>query len=277
MKKYTSFALTALLCVVMAGAAFAAIGSGGGTENFESVGTLANGDQIIESKISNISGWSYYETCSAPFFYYDNDDTTGFGTASGAGEKPAGAGCLRVYTISSTTEPPRIGSTEISAGRTITLTGWFAVKTPPVGQSIQFAIHFPLWEAAANKGRIHMGIFDTAGDVGFKIRREFTTTADDVNLSVGSSDSDGTDYALNTWNKVEISVTSSDTATGQVQISFNGSPVGSPVDIVADPLEKFLTARCNVTCWPSMTTGEVYIDDLTVQTDSGVDEWMMFE
>ena len=42
MKKYTSFALTALLCVVMAGAAFAAIGSGGGTENFESVAKRAD-------------------------------------------------------------------------------------------------------------------------------------------------------------------------------------------------------------------------------------------
>ena len=279
MIKYTHISFTALLCVVLAGAAFAAIGSSGGTEDFESVGSLTNGDQITAPLISNISGWDYYETCDSPIYYYDTDDTTGFSTAAGAGTKPSGAGCLRVYSTASGIYNHRIGSTQMSLGRDITMSAWFAVKTTPsnTGQFLLMGLHFPGWGAVATQASAWLMIETATRDIRLRVKREISASGANEDLYVGTGAMDNTDYDLNTWNKLEVSVTSSDSATGQIQFSLNGDPVGSPVAIKSDPSGHFMTPRCSFPNWAAITVTEVYFDDITVQSGSGFDDWILMD
>jgi len=112
-------------------------------------------------------------------------------------------------------------------------------------------------------------------DINFRVQSEITASGTNEDFEVGAK-KDGTDYTLNTWNKVEITVTSSASGTGQAQISLNGSVIGTST-LLTDPSGYFLRPRFNVLSYDLMTAGEIYIDDITVESGTEVGDWMMFE
>ena len=274
MKKYTSYVMTALLCVVMAGAAFAAIGSSGGAEDFESVGSLTDGTNITQTLMPQISGWSYYESSATPFFYFDNNDTSGFTTAAGAGTKPTGAGCLEVKSTGSTDDQHRIGGALMDLGRSITFTAWFAVKGTPAGNNARIGVHFPDVDAAANKATAHISFSPDTKDLKLILRSELLASGIGE-FFVNGGASDNNDYALDTWNKLEITITTSESEAGEVTFSLNGSVIGQGA-IISDAAGKLLSSRCFVLAWKSISSCDIYIDDIHVEADTGIDDWMLF-
>ena len=281
MKKYTSYAMTALLCVVMAGAAFAAIWAGGGTENFESVGTLADGDQLSAANIGQISGWTLDPSSGANlFFFYDNNDTSAFTTASGAGTKPAGPGNMNVKYVAAP-ENSRIVSTGMTLTRQISISGWFAVAQVNYFNNVRVGIWFPDAFATPNKGSIHFEFLGDNGgvnktkDIGLVVRSDLSASASNETLNVGSSDTDDTDFALNEWNSFQINITSSDSAEGSAELILNGATIGS-IAVKADSAGNMLTGHCFFLGFPSMTECNLYIDDIVITTGSSVDDWILF-
>jgi len=274
MKKYTSYAMAILLCVVMAGAAFAVIGSSGGTEDFESVGSLTDATNITEALMPQISGWSYYETCAAPFFYYDNNDTSGFSTAAGAGTKPTGAGCLEVKSTGATADQHRIGGASMDIGRSITYSAWFAIKTTPVNNNARIGIHFPDVSATSNQASAHIEFCDGSKDLKLVLRSEILASGIGE-FFVNGGASDDNDYALDTWNKLEITITTSESEAGEVTFSLNGSVIGQGA-IISDAAGNLLSSRCFVLAWKSISSCDIYIDDIHVEADTGIDDWMLF-
>ena len=283
--KVVKIALALAMTLFIASVSYAAITSTGGTEDFDSVGTLADGDQLSAANIGQISGWTLDPSSGANlYFYYDNNDTSAFTTASGAGTKPAGSGNFNIKNITGqgTMDNSRVISTQMTFARQISISGWFAVSDVIYGNNVRVGIWFPGASTTSNKGSIHLDfLMDNAGvnrtkDVGLIVRGEVSASAGNETLNVGSSGLDDTDFALNEWNEFQINITTSDSAEGSAELIFNGATIGS-IALKADSSSIMLSGHCFILTWANTIAGNMYVDDLDINAGaSSVDDWMMF-
>lgn len=259
----------------------AEITSSGGTEDFESLGLS---DETTLSDLNLPTNWTITGATDNSYFNYDTNETSGWSAAGGAGTKTAGSASVKA--VAGEAVDARCISPAVS-GRQATYTFWWAASVVNSGANIWIGLRFESRTSENSGPHVFLNFFPDTKDIQFKVAQFLDPlgggSGQVFNLGL-TKNGDDTDYALDIWNKCEIEISSSESETGKITITFNGTTytdVGGPADATGElPVasdSNDLLEHSFVFNTHTATAGTFYFDDITISTDTDVSDWMMFD
>ena len=276
MKKCYSFGILVLL-VAMVEVTGAAIGSTGGTEDFEGL-SASDGDEL--TSLTMPAEWDIEDLDATAAVVCDTAngggvlDTALYTTASGAGGKPVGTSNIALHVNRSIQENVLACKGPVISSRQCTYTFWLATPAAPTNAAVRVGIFFPDIGEGYTKGSASFSFIEDTRDIQSFVHNNIAEGST-VKVDIGSGVSDGDDYNVNEWLKCEMELTTSPSETGTLVYRFNGTEIAN-VTVAIDGTNILLNHQFVGFVFGKTFVADMYIDDVTVTTSSAIKEWYLF-